>query len=530
MMIVDDEDWVRERLIRTLDWESKEVRVVDEAGNGTEALEKALRIRPEIILTDIRMPNMDGLEFIRRLKENRIEAKTIIISGYSDFDYAKKAIALGAFDYILKPVEDHDLFSVVERCIEQIRAERTQIALLQKADHQVNKRLPLLKEMLFSSLIHHPVPNEREIHEAFMDFGIENENLKHVCFLIQVNEDVTPGAPREDSGDFVSFVIQNVARDVVNAVSVNEILFANAGEVVGIVSSRLPSDRLSERLLALSEDIRKVIGRILNCTVAIGIGGECDNLVHIGLSYRQAKQSALADGYLSKKSGNGRSLTTNAWKAAAYRGYDTNPLVNAMVTGNKQAALAGLDRIMHDHPMLQPAELKFVYITIVNAIARTSLIGNQAVEDFSNYCLQLLEVLNQSHQVEEIRGLMAGAIEKIMDHLEKTQSKRRRKVIEKATSYIEENYCRPISLGTVSDMLMLNASYLSKIFKEEMGIPFSKYLMEYRVSKAIQLMRDPTLKMYEISSLVGYEDVQYFTKVFKAIKGIAPMQYREKIN
>lgn len=528
MMIVDDEDWVRERLIHTLDWESKGVQVIDEAANGVEALEKAKLKRPEIILTDIRMPNMDGLELIKQLKENRIQAKTIIISGYSDFDYAKKALILGAYDYILKPVEDDDLFETVERCMEQIRSERAQLALLDKADLQVNKRLPLLKEMFFWNLINDHIQNEQDVLDALADFEINNKNLNHVCFIIHVYSDEKVNPQQETRGDFVQFVIGNVVKDILDQISENDILFTNSGEMVGIVSSALPPAELSDKLLLLSDEIQKVVGRILSRSVTFGIGSVCDDMRHISLSYRQAKQFSLANGYLSKGNASGVNVPTSSIKADAYRGNDTDPLIFAIITGNKNTAIAELDQIIAQNRNMQPAELKFIFIHIVNSIVKTSLNGYKVVEDFSNYCLNILELLNKSHKVEEIHWVLADAIEKIIDFLSKTQNKRKRKAIERAVSYIEENYSQPISLHIVSDMLMLNASYFSKVFKEEMGIPFSKYLMEYRVSKAIELMSDMSLKIYEIADQVGYEDVQYFTKIFKSIKGISPMQYREK--
>lgn len=136
-----------------LDWGKLDIGFVHEATCGEEALALAGEVQPDLILTDIRMPHMDGLELIERLKEQWLATKVVIISGFSDFEYAKKALSLGASDYILKPVEDDDLLNVVARCLEQIETERQKEALLKKADAQVNKRLPLLKEMLFSKLI-----------------------------------------------------------------------------------------------------------------------------------------------------------------------------------------------------------------------------------------------------------------------------------------------------------------------------------------------------------------------------------------
>lgn len=133
-------------------------------------------------------------------------------------------------------------------------------------------------------------------------------------------------------------------------------------------------------------------------------------------------------------------------------------------------------------------------------------------------------MLQQSQSTDEIHGLLGDTITKIIDFLEHSQSKKRRKVIEKALEYMELHYPEELNLNAVAERFYLNASYFSKIFKEELGVSYTKYLMEFRVNKAAELMSDPTLKIYEISRRVGYEDVQYFTKMFKSIKGITPRQ------
>lgn len=524
LMIVDDEAWVRERLMYTFDWESKGIEIVEEASSGQDALEKAKRNPPDIILTDIRMPIMDGLQFIQGLKDSGIDAKTIIISGYSDFDYAKKAISLGAYDYILKPVEDENLLSVVERCMNDIKNERSKADLVRKADHQVNRRLPLMKHIFFANLIHNNIPNKQEVVEALDDFGIHNEGTNHICFIIHVYNSVAK--QQESNNSLIGFVIQNVAEEIINRISENDICFTSSGEFVGIVSSKLPVQELTKQLTEMAEEIKKIVNRILQCDVTIGIGGVCTDMLDISLSYRQAKQSALANGYLFKAV-----LNLNPSKNVdSYQMYDTEHIVNSIMMSNKEAAIASLEQIMQDNPFIQPSELKFLYMNIVHSIVKMTLNGKKSIEDFSNYVLSIFEILHGSQNVKEIFELLKDAIEKMIDYVEQIQGKRIRKVVEKALEYMQDHHSKPLSLNTVADKLFLNASYLSKVFKEEMGVSFSKYLMEYRMDKAIELMSDATLKIYEVANSVGYEDVQYFTKIFKSIKGVTPMQYRENIS
>ncbi|MEW9700197.1 response regulator [Paenibacillus sp. SI8] len=523
MMVVDDEAWVRERLIHTIDWDQLGIEVIDEASCGNEALEKALLLAPDIILTDIRMPHMGGLELIQSLRERQLQAKVIIISGYSDFEYAKNALSLGAFDYILKPVEDHDLLHVVRKCVDLIQSEKKKAELLQKADTQVNKRLPMLKEMVFVNLINGRIQNEQEIVAALNDFQIEHANLNHYCMIFQFKQSQEDGIDLD--AEFTQFVIGNLVGDMLQEMNCKTFTFTHSDEVVAIVSSGLATDNLCQ--LIDSAGISHMIYKIFGCPVEIGYGGCCSNLIEISLSYRQAKQSLLLSGFLNQESGTTSAVSA---KTEKYKHYEIEGLVNSVKLGDKQSVFIHLDRLVKENKQMNLIEFKFLYFQILTTITRATTESKRSMDDVSRFSLQFFELLQSSQNIDEIRHLFEEALFKIMSYLCKTQTKKKRKVIEKIVAYMDEHYNESINLNAVADVFFMNASYLSKIFKEEMNVSFSKYVMEYRVEKAIELMRDPTKKIYEIAGTVGYEDVQYFTKLFKSIKGVTPVQYREKLS
>ncbi|KRF42947.1 response regulator [Paenibacillus sp. Soil787] len=522
MMVVDDEAWVRERLVHTIDWEQLGIKVMDEASCGQEALDKALQLNPDIILTDIRMPNMGGIELIQSLRGHQLHCKVIIISGYSDFEYAKKAISLGAFDYILKPVEDHDLLGVVKKCLEQILADKKKEELLQKADTQVNKHLPMLKEMLFANLINGRIQNEREILEALNDLQFEYSNLNHCCVIFQFKELEKDGIHLDT--EFAQFVIGNLVGDILREINCRAITFTNSDEVVAIVSSDHACKSLCQQLDSAA--FNPMINKIFGCSVDIGYGGWYSNIMNISSSYRQAKQSLLISGFLNQERG---AISDISAKSETYKHYDIEGLVNSVKLGDKESVLIHLDQLVKQNKQMNLIEFKFLYFQIITSITRTAIQGKQTLDNVSWFSLQFFELLQRSQNVDEIRQLFEEALFKLMAYLDKTQKKKKRKVIEKIVAYMEEHYNESINLNTVAEAFFMNASYLSKIFKEEMDISFSKFVMEYRVEKAIELMKDPTIKIYEIAGIVGYDDVQYFTKMFKTIKGATPVQYREKL-
>ena len=259
MFVADDELWIRERIISSIDWKKIGVAVTGEASDGEEALALCRKLKPDIIITDIRMPGINGLDLINTINEEKINSRLIIISGYSDFKYAQQAIKLGVVDYILKPVENDELVRIVKKCIRLIEAETYTNSLIEQAES--------------------------------------------------------------------------------------------------------------------------------------------------------------------------RKKTT----------------------------------------------------------------------------------------------------EKLADYISGSGSMHKRNTIEKAIDFINGNYNRPITLDDVSEEVMLNPSYFSKLFRESVGTSFSRYITRLRIDKAKELMNDPTRRIKEIAGMVGYEDVRYFIKVFKSLTGLSPNVYKERL-
>lgn len=479
------------------------------------------------------MPVIDGLEFTKRLKESKIAAKVIIISGYNDFEYARKAIKLGAFDYILKPVEDCDLLSVVKSCLEQIDIERSKEVLFERANKQIKQGVSALKEKFFTNLINDYYKDEEAVAAELEYFGVKNDNLNHICFVIQIDDFKVADQENKPDNLLLQFVLCNITKDFNNKLGENELLFSHTGEVICIVSSTNDETVMTRQIMSISNGIRKMVKRILECTVTIGIGETYKNIFNISNSYKQAKQALSNKEYLGKdRIYDIRSINIQHMPVF-YKLYETETLANNIKLGKREIALANLDTIIKDvsrsNKDIRPVDLKFIYIDIVNSIFKTSIEGKTSNEDFSGFSFNFFERLNKLQTISEIHIWLSDTIEKIIDYLEKSQSSKKRKIVNKAVEYIEEHYNEPMTLNDVAEKMFLNASYFCKIFKDEIGESFTRYLMKLRVQKAIKLMDDPTLKMYEIAEKVGYEDAQYFTKMFKSIQGISPMQYRERI-
>jgi two-component system, response regulator YesN len=533
LLVVDDEDWIRERLRYTIDWSKMGIEVIGEAKDGEEALELTEKLAPDIVLTDIRMPGIDGLEYIKRLRDGNNKARAIIISGYSDFEYARKAIKLGAFDYILKPVEDDDLTGVVRRCLEEIDSDKSRDILLEKAKSQLKESLPLLRKELLTNLVNGFFSDEDKILSEFAYVGIKYKGNNKICFIVEPDGFMSQSGEHAWDGHLLQFVVANIAQDFLNKLGSGESFFLQTGEIVCIVFSMAEENVLTRQVLSISNGIRKMTRKITGYSVTIGVGRCCKTLTGIAGSYSEAREALQYKAYLGKdRIYDIRGIDTQH-RPGYYKLNDLELLLNNIKMGNKANSLSVLDNIFKEiysnNKGICPIDLKLLYMDIINSVFKTVLDANASFDDFPEFSYRFFEQLNRLQTVDEFHEWMADTIVKIIDSLGKYKGTKKRKVIEKAVEYINSHYTESITLNSVADKFYLNASYFCKIFKEEMGESFTKYFINLRVQKAKELMSDPTRKIYEIAGMVGYDDVQYFTKIFKSILGVTPMQYREKI-
>lgn len=532
LLIVDDESWVRERLKCTIDWNKIGLEVVGEAEDGEEALELTEKLSPDIVITDIRMPCIDGIDYIKRLRDNKNATRVILISGYSDFDYAKKAIKLGAFDYILKPIEDDELISVIERCLEEIRQDESKDVLFKRVTEQVIESKAILKEKFFVNLINGYFNTEEEVFKELIKFGISNYECSNMCFILELDEGAAIKGDKLVDKNTIHPIINNIIQENLNKLDNSEFFLLHAGEFICLVFSKMDENNLTNKILSIAKDIKTKVKHTTTSSVTIGIGGVYDTLINIAASYKEAKEALQYKGYI----GNDRiydigSINTKH-KVNYHKFRDIDILLNNIKLGNKEGALESLSNMFKEtkkYGDIYPIDLKFLYIDIVNSVFRTILNSKASTEDFSDFSFRFFKEMYFLQTVNETYQWLTDTIIKIIEALQNYKNIKKRKIIETALVYINDHYTEQITLNNVADKLFMNASYFCKIFREEVGEPFTQYFINLRIQKAKEYLTDPTLKIYEIAGKVGYTDIQYFTKIFKSIQGVTPMQYREKI-
>lgn len=310
LILADDEADVREGVLHEIDWEDAGFEVVDRAENGPEALEMAERWRPDVLVTDIRMPFMDGLELSERVRRSLPGTKIIILTGYDEFEYARKAITLGIEEFVLKPFSAQELLQALRKVKAELDAEALQRENMDSLKEHYRRSLPLLRELFLGSLMTRAL-TEREIDEKLAGYGLPLRERRHLAAVVRLD---LP-ADAEDA-ELLSFAVRNIAEEIAGRRECG-LVFQHAGYVVLLASGseRESREALYASALEALEEVRQSVENYLKLTVTIGVGTVADRLQEVRYSYEERSPLSIT-GCCSAATGSSRSGT---WKPASPR-------------------------------------------------------------------------------------------------------------------------------------------------------------------------------------------------------------------
>ncbi len=511
LIIADDEGLVRRGLKTEVDWSEYGIEVAGEAKDGDEALRLSLDIGPDLIITDIRMPNVDGLEFIQKIHKINKDIKIIILSGYDDFAVAKEALKHGVLDYLLKPTDMDELDRVVRKATDIIREERQRACLEQKLRKKA-------EEKYFYELI-----DDGELWAE--DDIIEGWNTGKYCVLILEPDN---GYEAEISNTLKK-AIGTIKECVSNRYS-QSLVFDKNNQIVVVLC--IP-DMISfeTRVVELCGEIKKLLETELCLKTAIGVGRMYDDIKHVGKSHDEA---GIALNYKGS-SGFQSIILADQVEPQDYKVYELYI-----------ESIRGIEACCNLRNSKKVSEL--IYAMFSN-IASCSWISIRTVHDISSYLLLSLsktlleagipkkevflkeegmrEELKRLDSIERIEGYMQERFAAALQYIIQREEKSTKVSINDISKYIEDNYNRDISLNEIGEFFSITPEYVSSLFKKERGENYLVFLSRLRMERAMEMLRDSVLRTYEIAEKVGYYDTHHFSKVFKKLIGMTPSEYRQ---
>ena len=528
IMLVDDEEEVRKAMIRQMDWERLGFTVVGDAENGQEALEKLEQLEPEVIMTDIRMPYMDGLTLTARIREKYPSIKILIFSGYDDFEYAQQAIKLNVTEYILKPVNGEELAEILNRIKISLDQEIEQRRNFDSLRESYLGSLPILRELFLNDLVRRTTDVDL-VTPKLREYGIDildaRKWLAAVIHIEDLKRTETPVFSNHQ--ELIPISVRGLAEDHLRPYC----RFAIFNSMDGItVIAAIDENNTQTGLMNLFNDICKESRRVLEVTITVGVGHRSDALQEISRSYQTAVDAL---GYRAIV-GVGKVIYINDVEPVSrgklqLDGKGEAELITAIKFGPKEmieTVIQNMANRMED-AKVHASQYQVYMLSIVNCMIQMMQQYDLNMDDMFGEGFQYLDALAGGYSREKFASWMIPIACRMNETMNQERDNTTKKVILEAKEYIQEHYSNPdLSVEMLCRHLHMSPAYFSTVFKRETGQTYVNYLTEVRLDKGVDLLNETSDKTYVIAEKVGYQEQNYFSYVFKKKYGVSPTKYR----
>lgn len=510
VLIVDDEPIIRKGLKSFIDWEAEGLSLQADCANGFEALKIIRSQHIDILITDIKMPVMDGLQLTREALEVNPNMKIVLISSYNEFEYVREGMKSGAIDYLLKPsLEADELISVLKRCKEILQHHRDQLEVNEKYNYQV---LMLRRKKYEQDIIRLLISNQN--NSRFVDiFG--EQGSSYICAYV-----VLDGLHewQELYGRLHISVIYEDIQTIFYETYDKGAAPLLAGEGIFLI---YPNAEGSEATLSrFMERVEKELN--MNITISYSLEQEMQLLEESMSKSRSAGMQRFFEGtgkiykWTNQSAGTERENETGQTEMNRYSLLD-------IIRGSEQitSVIEGLEDRWRSKE-LTSEQVKKEAFEFISSFAYSNGVS-RSFSDFRENIWRC-ETLDQVHST--LRGLIKDMEHPSLLHLnDKGHSGQ---LVTKAIEYIKLHYLQELTLQDVADSIHVSKNYCSNLFKKQAGQNFIDYLIDLRMHEAKRLLVLGECKIYEVAENSGFNDVKYFSKLFKKITQMTPLEYREK--
>ncbi len=524
--VIDDIKNVVHSIVKHVPWHELGIVIAGTAGNGEEGVALILSERPHIVLTDIRMPKLDGLAMIRGIVNQLPNCKVIIMSGYSDFQYAQEAIRLGAFDFLTKPVTPNEVREVMQRVVGKLDEELLQTTNIQVMQSRVKESMSLFKQEYLNLLVRHPTQRldadkQREIFKPDMQMEQFAVMVAEIDGMAEINRKL----PVREV-ELYRFTIHNIMEETMSAFCAG-VVFRDFSENRYIALFNPPA---SPDIGFIAETVREHIDHYSRYTVSIGVGEAVQQVSDIPITYEQALKALSYNFYSGGNS---------TYRFRDIKGKDEMILMHApesekefllsIRSGNKEKALGQLQQIIDsyftENRLPRPEQWLETFTGIVYLMKKEMMSHRIAELDQD----ELVEVKEWSIQdvrtVQQLRGSLITLCETCCDWVNRQRKKEAGHLIHQAVAYIRSSLHLNPSVSDCAASVHVSPSHFANIFRKVMGMPVNQFITQEKMDEAKELLiRDMQVK--DVAEALGYADRAYFTELFKKNTGMTPSEYK----
>lgn len=535
VFLVEDEMVIRRGIKNSIDWEKEGYIFCGEASDGELAYPMIIKEKPDILITDIRMPFMDGLELCKLVKKELPNIKILILSGYDEFDYAKEAIRLGVTEYLLKPISSGKLLEALNGVSESIRREKEDKDLVRKYMEEMRENTEHEKQKFFEQMI----AGNLSMADA-LETGKKYEmNLSAGMYNLLLFR-FTLGEENRKSGELLGEAEYAIEKLTERLEYVFEFQRGVEGWAFLLMADN--EEQMSERVKELSKDLEEIMKNYSTIAYFGGIGQPVARLRELEESFREAER-ALAARFTMELN---RIISVEDIRMA--QNVDTLDDIEITSFGEIEKTRTMLEKFLNNGAEDEIDEFVDVYINelpeenLKSVLMRQYIIMDAYIVMMS-FCEKIEgiegEMQAQSEELknsmktiqtlEEIKNYIRMLLKKIIGVRDTISGRRYSDIIEIAKDQIRKTYMSDeISLNTVAAEVGMSPSYFSSIFSKEMGKTFVEYLTEIRMDRAKELLMCSSMKTSEIGYEVGYKDPHYFSYIFKKTQNCTPKEFRAR--
>ena len=535
VFLVEDEMVIRRGIKNSIDWEKEGYIFCGEASDGELAYPMIIKEKPDILITDIRMPFMDGLELCKLVKKELPNIKILILSGYDEFDYAKEAIRLGVTEYLLKPISSGKLLEALNGVSESIRREKEDKDLVRKYMEEMRENTEHEKQKFFEQMI----AGNLSMADA-LETGKKYEmNLSAGMYNLLLFR-FTLGKENRKSGELLGEAEYAIEKLTERLEYVFEFQRGVEGWAFLLMADN--EEQMSERVKELSKDLEEIMKNYSTIAYFGGIGQPVARLRELEESFREAER-ALAARFIMELN---QIISVEDIRMA--QNVDTLDDIEITSFGEIEKTRTMLEKFLNNGAEDEIDEFVDVYINelpeenLKSVLMRQYIIMDAYIVMMS-FCekfegiegemqAQSEELKNSMKTIqtlEEIKNYIRMLLKKIIGVRDTISGRRYSDIIEIAKDQIRKTYMSDeISLNTIAAEIGMSPSYFSSIFSKEMGKTFVEYLTEIRMDRAKELLMCSSMKTSEIGYEVGYKDPHYFSYIFKKTQNCTPKEFRAR--
>ncbi len=532
LLIVEDEKWEREGLVNFLDWSELGFIITGTAANGIQGLRLAEEYQPDIIITDIKMPKMDGIEFTRQVKKTLPDCRVIIITGYDDFEYAKEAIQLGVYEYLLKPIQKNQLLDVLTKTVKSISDEINREKYERDIKHQIEESVYENRERSLLNLIEGSV--EQEDLKAADYFNMAFRETGIVAVVIRADVFSVTGGKRYDERQLL---LREMYRMVRKAVGEDGATARNNTGISEIILCLPAGDDDKNHICDVIQRIRQEFCRAEIPETVIGVGSVAKTLQGFAESYLQAKvaldniffmggtEILFYDDISRREDLHDPVTYVFSADIADY----SNKILNAVASSDPQAVIR-LSEELFEFIDRQTAGKDFLCLFLAGLIGQIStlLISNGESLSFQGMNDDVLKILHQFIKLENMKEWVLKILLHANYRISEKKNNREEYIVGKMMEIIHKSYMESIGIGTIAEKLELSPNYLGGLFRQHMGKRFTEVLTDFRMKKAEELLKSGSRNVNETAKAVGFINAAHFCTVFKKTHGISPAEYQKK--